>query len=77
MKINPNPPGLISRRMFPIDRGRVVVQEEWNIDTPGCPMIRSPFHSQLESDGPTYIRQIEMTAEEYQDMQRQIADQSS
>jgi hypothetical protein len=53
--------------MFRIDRGRVVVQEEWNIDIPGCPMIRSPFHSQLGNSGPLYIRQIEMTEEEYLD----------
>lgn len=69
MKIDPNPPGLIRRRFFPIDRGRWVMQEEWNIDTPGCPMIRSPWTLRFDDD-PLYIRQVEMTAEEYQEMQR-------
>lgn len=65
MKIDPNPPGLLSRRTFPIDRGRWVMQEEWDISVPGCPMIRSPWHSQLGMEGNKFIRQVEMTAEEH------------
>lgn len=77
MKIDDNPPGLISRRFFPIDRGRWVMQEEWNIDTPGCPMIRNPWQAQLADTGPLYIRQVEMTAEKYQDTRRFISDEQT
>ena len=65
MEINQRPPGLISRRMFRIDDGTIVVQEDWNIDVPRCPMIRSPFHGQPGNSGPLYIRLIEMTDAEY------------
>lgn len=72
MEINPNPPGLLGRRFFPIDHGRWVMEEKWNIDTPGCPMIRSPWLVGPFNDGPIFIRQVEMTAEEYHELQRQI-----
>ena len=58
--------GLLSRRMFHIDRGRVIVEEEWNIDESGCPLIRSPW-TQMNNlhPGPIFVRQIEMTTEEF------------
>lgn len=66
MKIADFPPGLISRRAFPIDQGRVVVEEHWDISVPGCPLIRSPWHGPLNQPlANKYIRQITMTAEEY------------
>jgi hypothetical protein len=63
--IDKSPPGLLSRRFFPIDRGRWVMEEKWNIDVPGCPLIRSPWLPGPFNDGPIFIRQVEMTAEEY------------
>ena len=64
MKINQRPPGLLARRMFRIDDGKIVVQEEWDIDVPGCPVIRSPWHPQSKA-GSLYVRQIRMTDAEY------------
>lgn len=58
-------PGLIYRRVFPIDRGRVCVEEKWNIDAPGCPLIRSPWLPGPFNDGPIFIRQVEMTEAEF------------
>lgn len=60
-----NPPGLIHRRTFPIDRGRWVMEEKWDISVPGCPMIRSPWQPPPLHQGNIYIRQVEMTAEEH------------
>lgn len=57
--------GLIYRRMFPIDHGRVVVEEEWNIDAPGCPLIRSPWVTGPFNDGPIFVRQVVMTTTEF------------
>lgn len=65
MKIDQRPPGLLSRRTFPIDRGRVVVEERWNIDTPGCPMIRNPWSLANWPPGPIVVRQREMTEDEF------------
>lgn len=56
--------------MFRIGGGKVVIQEEWDIDVPGCPMIRSPWHAAPADAGPLYVRQVEMTEEEYQDICR-------
>lgn len=64
--MNQRPPGLLSRKMFPIDRGRVVVEERWNIDVPGCPLIRNPWQLNHLMGGPEYVRQVEMTAEEFE-----------
>ena len=58
------PPGLIYRFAFEPEPGRVVVQEHWDISVPGCPMIRNPWATQLDS-GNNYIRQVTMTADEY------------
>ena len=61
------PAGLIYRRSFPIDTGRIVVEEKWDLDAPGCPMIRNPW-------GPTFpdryaFRQVVMTDREYERIQ--------
>ena len=69
MKIDLNPPGLLSRRTFKIDGDRWVMREEWDISIPGCPMIRSPFHSQLGLVGNKFIRQVIMTAQEHAEYQ--------
>ena len=57
--IDRNPPGLRSRRTFPINEGRWVLQEEWDISVPGCPMIKNPWQSPLQDHGNLYIRQVE------------------
>ena len=72
-KIADFPPGLMSRRMIPIDQGRVVVEERWNIDVPGCPLIKSPWHP--FEGGPEIIRQVVMTEREYLDSGISISEQ--
>lgn len=66
MEIDPKPPGLLSRRMRR-DGERVVVEEEWNIDTPGCPLIRNPWASPSCQSAPFVLRRIEMTEQEFDD----------
>jgi hypothetical protein len=59
-------PGLLSRRMFAIGPDRVVVEERWKIDEPGCPMIVNPWEKNaLLGQGPHYVRQVEMSATEF------------
>lgn len=65
MEIDANPPGLVGRRSFPIDGGRWVMEERWDISVPGCPMIRSPWLVGPFNDGPIFLRQVVMTAEEH------------
>jgi hypothetical protein len=65
MMIDDHPPGLISRRAFPTNEGRVVVEEHWDISVPGCPMIRSPWYMP-SAPGNEFIRQVIMTEAEYQ-----------
>lgn len=65
MSIPDRHPGLLSRRAFQVDRNRVVVEERWDIDVPGCPMIRNPWLPSMQASGWLYVRQIEMTADEY------------
>jgi hypothetical protein len=57
-------PGLIYRRAFPIDLGRIVVEEQWDISGPGCPMIKSPWLGNFD-EGPIFTRQVIMTESEY------------
>ncbi len=61
--IGHSPPGLIYRRTFPVGDGRWILEEKWDIRVPGCPMIKSPWHSPFEGD--VFIRQVEMTAKEH------------
>ena len=70
MKIDPNPPGLLYRRTFPIDRGKWIMEEKWDIGVPGCPLIRNPWMPYAQNQGNIYYRQLEMTAEEHEDYQR-------
>jgi hypothetical protein len=65
MDIPDRPPGLLSRRAFYVDRDRVVVEERWDIAVPGCPMIRNPWLQPMQVSGSLYVRQVEMTADEY------------
>lgn len=56
---------LIYRRVFPINQGRVVIEEKWDLTHPDSPWIRnpwSPYQGPLES--PQY-RQVVMTQEEF------------
>lgn len=64
MDIDPKPPGLLSRRMFPIYRGRVCVEERWDIEVPGCPLIKNPW-SVNPLEGRFVVRQREMTVEDF------------
>lgn len=57
------PPGLMYRRSFRVDMGRAVIEEKWDLDAPGCPMIRSPWHFQPAPER-YYIRQVIMTDRE-------------
>lgn len=55
---------LIYRRVFAIDRGRVVVEEKWDRYHPDCPFIDNPWNSYQQA-GNVIIRQLEMTKEEF------------
>lgn len=59
-----NPPGLVKREFFPVDMGRVVMNETWDISVPGCPMIQSPWHPQTSHN--LWVRQVTMTREEFE-----------
>lgn len=63
--IERDPPGLLSRRTFPIDGGRWMLEEEWDISVPGCPMIKNPWNPPMMWTGTKFIRRLEMTAEEH------------
>ena len=65
MPIADRPPGLLSRRAFCVDRDRVVVEERWDIDVPGCQMVRNPWLPSMQISGSLYVRQVEMTTDEY------------
>jgi hypothetical protein len=66
MKIDPKPPGLISRWMFPIHAGNVIVEEVWDIRVPGCPLIANPWAiNPLEALGGIVKRQREMSMAEF------------
>ncbi len=56
---------LIYRRVFPIDQGRVVVEEKWDLTHPDCPFIRNPWDEFQGPLGNRGYRQITMTAREF------------
>lgn len=64
-------PGLLKAYIVHRDDSQVVVNEEWDISVPGCPMIRNTWAQQLGlavQTGNHYIRQMVLTpreAEEY------------
>ena len=60
------PNGLLCRRSHSIGKGRVLVEEEWDLDHPGCPMIRSPWHAQ--DPWRYWIRQVIMSDSEYKEV---------
>lgn len=56
---------LVYRRVFPIDQGRVVIEEKWDLTHPDCPFILNPWSDwQGPVQSPQY-RQVVMTAEEF------------
>jgi hypothetical protein len=60
-------PGLLKVYVVHRDDSQVVVNEEWDIRVPGCPMIRNPWAQQLGwaiPSGNHYIRQLTLTPEE-------------
>lgn len=57
---------LIYRRVFPIDRGRVVVEEKWDKRHPHCPFIDNPWNPYAGSlNDWGGIRQVVMTEQEF------------
>ena len=62
-----NHEALLSERAFPVDDGRWVVERRWDLDHPRCPMMRSPYHSQL-SDAHIYVEQIVLTEQKYREI---------
>lgn len=56
---------LISRRMFPIDQGRVVIEEKWDLTSPDCPFIRNPWNPYQGPMQSPHVRQVVMTQAEY------------
>ncbi len=62
--INDQPNGLMYRRCHPVGAGQVIIEELWDLDAPGCPMIRSPWHAQ--QPGRYRVRRITIDDQEYQ-----------
>lgn len=58
---------LVSRRVYPIGDGRVVVDEVWDLKHPDCPFVQSPFSNALLSN--PGVRQTVMTDREYRELQ--------
>lgn len=56
---------LIYRRMFPLDRDRVLIEEKWDLTHPDCPFIRNPWDDFQGPLGNRAYRQVVMTQEEY------------
>ena len=75
-EIDPFPPGLLSRRAFPTKDGRIAIVEKWNIDTPGCPMIRNPWYS-ASLDHSIVFREVIMSGEEYKEIDPPLRDEPS
>lgn len=63
--ISDKPAGLVWRRSFPIDAGYVVIEEKWDLEAPGCPMVRNPWGPQFPDR--YCFRQIIMPDREYQE----------
>lgn len=62
--VQDTPNGLLYRRARRLDRGRVMIEEEWDIEAPGCPMIRNPWVPQVP--GRFFIRQVILSDREYE-----------
>ncbi len=58
------PPGLLKRWSFPDNAGGIIVEERWDIETPGCPLIRNPW-TVNPLEGRYVVRQVRMTESEY------------
>lgn len=61
------PNGLTYRRARRLDLGRMMIEEEWDIEAPGCPMIRNPWGPQVP--GRFFIRQVILSDLEYEEIQ--------
>ena len=63
-----NPPGLLKTYIVHRDENQVIVNEEWDISVPGCPVIRNPWMTQGLSAPTTnhYIWQRVLTPEEFE-----------
>lgn len=59
--------GLLKEVAFPIDMGRWVVERHWDLKSPGCPVVLSPFHSQLGNKD-VWIEQRILAAMEYREL---------
>jgi hypothetical protein len=59
-----NPPGLLKTYIVHRDENQVVLNEEWDISVPGCPMIRNPWGPQVPTDH--IINQMVLTPEEFE-----------
>lgn len=57
---------LIYRRVVPIDQGKVLVEEKWDLTHPDCPFIRNPWDDFVGPFGNRAYRQVVMTKEEYE-----------
>lgn len=55
---------LVSRRYFPIDGDRVVVEEVWNLSHPESPFVSVPFGLYPKPTG-EHIRQVIMSSKEF------------
>lgn len=58
-------PGLIERCVIFRDAERVVFNETWDLDAPGCPMNINNYFSSLRQPDHRYLRQITMTPIEF------------
>lgn len=57
---------LISRQIFGVDQGRVVVTETWDLDHPDCPFVcPQAIWGSLQKPTGRYQHQAVMTKEEY------------
>ena len=65
MRISDRPPGLLARRVFSGDQDRVVIEENWDLNVPGCPMIRNPWLAPMQTRGARYVRHVEMTERQF------------
>lgn len=66
MEIAQRPSGLLSRRMFSTNDGNVCVEERWDIEAPGCPLIRSPW-AVNPLEGRFVVRQRLMSEQDFKD----------
>ncbi|WP_315731701.1 MULTISPECIES: hypothetical protein [unclassified Bradyrhizobium] len=57
---------LIYRRVRPIDKTRVVVEEKWDLTHPDCPFIRNPWSDFIGPLGNRGYRNVVMSNQEFE-----------